>query len=246
MKNKIAIVVSSKEEAKQKEEFIQMLKDTCGCEYQLYFAYNAVGKSLTEVYNDFLNNKRLDEEIFVFIHDDIKFLKKNWGNEVLRLFNEHSDYGIIGVAGSSTFGEEGMWWKDNTCYGQILHRKDDKSWLTAFSDLYNEDLKETCTVDGLFIAVDRNRISNSFDTDFEGFNFYDISFCISNYIEGKCKIGVTTKIRIEHRSLGILKSEWFKNHDLLNKKYSNYFPLNVNRDSHKRDKNTNKLIIKEW
>ena len=110
-----------------------------------------------------------------------------------------------------------------------MHRKDGKSWLTSFSDEIKEDLVEVCVIDGLFIAVNKSRITRNFDTDFNGFNHYDTSFCIDNYLDGECKIGVTSKIKLAHNSVGETKVEWFVNKNLLNKKYSEYFPIKIKR-----------------
>ena len=35
-----------------------------------------------------------------------------------------------------------------------------------------------------------------------GFNFYEIDFCLNNFIDKKTKIGVTTNIRVAHNSIG--------------------------------------------
>ena len=48
-----------------------------------------------------------------------------------------------------------------------------------------------------------------------------------NFIEGKCKIGVTTNIRMAHDSIGKLKESWYKNRDIINKKYNQYYPIEL-------------------
>lgn len=148
----------------------------------------------------------------------------------MRLFDTYKDYGIIGVAGSATYKsskeeEHGAWWRYKEIYGQVLHRNEGKSWLTTFSPLLKEDLKEVVVVDGLFIAVAKDRLSNFFDEDFEEFDHYDTSFCISNFIQHKTKIGVTTNIRLAHNSIGQLRDSWEKWLNKLNEKYGDKFPL---------------------
>ena len=88
---------------------------------------------------------------------------------------------------------------------------------------------EVCVIDGLFIGVHKKRITSNFDTDFKGFNHYDTSFCLDNYLDGECKIGVTTNIRIAHNSIGVTKQEWFDNKELLNFKFDEYYPIKVKR-----------------
>ena len=73
-----------------------------------------------------LESKDIKENIVIFIHDDIEFLRKGWGREIMRLFNENKEYGIIGVAGSAQFDEGGAWWNYDKKFGQVLHRNEGK------------------------------------------------------------------------------------------------------------------------
>ena len=227
MIEKLALVICSRENSEQKKEFIDEIKRTCGCDTQVYFILNPNGISLTQIYSEMITSKEIDADVILFIHDDIEFLRKGWGKELLRLFKEHPEYGIIGVAGSAQFDENGAWWNYEKKYGQVLHRHDGKSWLTAFSPLLKEDLKEVAVIDGLFIAVHKKRITKNFDTSIKGFNMYDIDFCLANYLDGKTKIGVTTNIRIAHNSIGELKPEWYENRKIINEKYGEYFPIDI-------------------
>ena len=227
MDNKIAVVVCSKKTSDENKGFVEHIKETCGCDTHVYMIHNPDGVSLSKIYADMLVNKEIDSDIIVFIHDDIEFLKKGWGAEVLRLFNEYEDYGIIGVAGSAQFDERGAWWNYDKKYGQVLHRAEGKSWLTAFSPLLTKDLENVVVIDGLFMAVHKRRISENFSRDLEGFDMYDIWFCLSNYFAKKCKIGVTTNIRLAHNSVGKLKDTWYKNREIINKEFGNKFPVEL-------------------
>lgn len=227
MEKSISVVVCSRENSEQKKDFIQHIKDTCGCNAHVYFLINQDGIGLTQIYEGIINSEKVDNNVIVFIHDDIEFLKKGWGMEILRLFNEHEDYGIIGVAGSSEFDKNAAWWQYEKKYGQVLHRHDGKSWLSAFSPLLTKDLQEVCVIDGLFMAVHKKRISKNFDPNIKGFNFYDIDFCLGNFIDKKTKIGVTTNIRIAHNSIGEMKDEWYKNRELIIDKYKDYLPIKL-------------------
>jgi len=226
---KLVIVVSSKSSAEEKKDFIQHLIDTCGFDDEsedvvdIVFNVNPNGESLTKIYNEALEEH--DAKYFVFVHDDVEFLRKGWGKEIVRLFEENKDYGIIGVAGSGEFDSNAAWWNYEDKYGQVLHRHDGKAWLTAFSPLLPCDLMNVCVVDGLFMAVAKDRITSRFKEDYEGFNFYDISFCLQNYIDGKIKIGVTTNIRLAHDSIGQLQQNWYDNKEKLNAEFKKYYPI---------------------
>jgi hypothetical protein len=227
METNIAIVLCSKKDNEQIKPFIEHLKDTCGCNSHVYFIHNPEGVSLSKIYADMVSSNDIVEDIMVFVHDDIEFLRNGWGAEVLRLFNTYEEYGIIGVAGSAQFDENGAWWNYDKKFGQVLHRSEGKSWLTAFSPLLTKDLQDVVVIDGLFMAIHKKRISDNFNRDLSGFDFYDISFCLANFFSGKCKIGVTTNIRIAHSSVGKLKDTWYQNRDIINNLYGDKFPIDI-------------------
>lgn len=225
MEERISIIVSSTHTNEEKKDFIQQIQDTCENTADIMFIVNQGGMPLARVYQEHM--EKAPNDIIIFVHDDIEFLKSGWGREVVRLFKEHQDYGIIGVAGSAEFNQDAAWWNFKKIYGQVLHRNDGKSWLTAFSPLLSQDLQEVCVIDGLFIAVHRKRISKPFNVELEGFNMYDVDFCLSNYVDGKTKIGVTTNIRLAHNSIGALSDNWFINREIINNKFKEYYPIDV-------------------
>ena len=209
------------------EWLIEHIKTTCGVEdVSIYFITNQDNEGLSKVYNHFLEEENNSNDITVFIHDDIKFYKDGWGKELLRLFEEHEDYGIIGVAGSAQFGGAGRWWDSEKRYGQVLHCNGEERWLSMFSEKIEDGLEEVCCIDGLFMAVHRKRITKKFDEDFT-FDFYDISFCLANYADGKTKIGVTTNISVAHQSIGNLRDEWTASRDRLFEKYKGILPIDM-------------------
>lgn len=237
--NDITVVFASKKDSSDNDVFINHIKESCGCEVFIIYLHNPDGLSISKIYADIM--PMIKTRYAVFIHDDIEFLKNGWGAELMRMFKENEKYGIIGVAGSAEFDERGAWWNYHDIYGQVLHRHDGKSWLTAFSPLLTEDLQEVVVIDGLFIAVDKERLGENFDDELDGFDFYDIAFCLRNFLSKKCKIGVTTKIRIAHNSIGQLRPSWYTNHEIINEKFKEYFPLKIdNTLRNKQEKNGKK------
>ena len=203
-----------------------MVNNTCGCEHTLYFMVNKEGVGLNQLYSDMLH--KIDDEVIIFMHDDIEFLKSDWGKEILRMFNENEEYGIIGVAGAKDYNEnDGYWWSSKRKYGQVMHRNNGKTWLTQFSPLLEKDLEEVCVIDVLFMAVAKNRLGGDFDRNIDGFHFYDITFCLNNFLSKWCKIGVTTNIRILHNSVGNLDESWHKAKKYVLTKYYDNLPISV-------------------
>lgn len=229
MEESIAIVYCTREKSGESNTFVDHLKETCGCNCHVFAIHNPDGVSISKIYGDILKSNDVSDNIIAFIHDDIEFLRKGWGKELLRLFNEHEDYGIIGVAGSAQFDAGAAWWNYDKKFGQVLHRAEGKSWLTTFSPLLEKDLQEVVVIDGLFIAVNKNKINENFNRDLDGFDFYDIDFCLSNHFskDWKYKIGVTTNIRVAHNSVGKLKPTWYTNRELINKKFGEHYPIDI-------------------
>jgi hypothetical protein len=224
MEKVITVIVSSKKSVEESKELINNIQSTIGVDSNVMFIQNN-GISLTKVYNEAM--AKSDTDIVVFMHDDVEMLRSGWGSELVRMFHEHQDYGIIGVAGSSEFDEKAMWWGYKEIYGQVLHRNNGQCWLTSFSPLLKNDLQEVCVIDGLFMAVHKKRTTYEFNKEIDGFNFYDIDFCLGNFLEHKTKIGVTTNIRLAHNSIGKLSDNWFKNKEIINQKYGNKYPIHV-------------------
>jgi hypothetical protein len=92
---------------------------------------------------------------------------------------------------------------------------------------------QTVVVDGLFIAVHKERIKKPFNEEFNGFHFYDIPFCFENHLEG-VKVGVITNIRMTHKSIGETNQQWEENRQIFQEKYQNNLPLKLPIDPNKR------------
>ena len=213
---------------------IENFKNTAGMEIEVSPIENPDAKPLTKVYNEVLSKESVKDKIVVFTHDDIEILSDKWACHIERMFREHPEYGIIGVAGSAEFDENGAWWNYKIKFGQVLHRSEGKSWLTQFSPSYSHDLEQVCVIDGLFMAIEPDRITKKFDEDLFGMQFYDISFCLDNFLDGKTKIGVTTKINLAHNSVGQLKPEWHESRIRMIEKYGDKFPIIVKNQQKKK------------
>jgi hypothetical protein len=218
-------------------EFKEYLKKSCGNpKVQIIEKVNNGEKNLSQTYNEILSESLND--IVVLCHDDIYFDTKNWGEKLVKLFKKNEEFSIIGLAGVTQMPKSGMWWEDRTkMYGVVNHEHEGKKWESRYSDSFNE-LKEMVTVDGLFIAVDKNKIKSTFDESVPGFHLYDVNFCVKNFING-CKIGLTTNIRVTHKSIGMTNESWEKNRQDFVKNYSDLLPLKV---KYSNDQKLNVLI----
>lgn len=186
---------------------------------------NDGSESLAKIYNDGLKDSKND--IVVFMHDDLILETKNITPKVVRLFEKNPEFGIIGLAGTDNL-MSGMWWQDrSSMYGIVGHEHEGKRHVNHYSKGdYSENLKEVIVVDGLFMMVHRQRIKHTFNEQFEGFHFYDLPICIENHLDS-VKVGVTTKIRVTHKSVGMVNKKWEKNKLFFEALYDKNFPLKI-------------------
>ena len=207
----ISIIYSTREE---QLKFKEHLKKSCGLKNIEILEYINNGEySLTEIYNKGLNDSTND--IVVFCHDDIWFNKPKWGKKLQRHFNE-TDYGILGVAGTTEISENGIWWQDvdgnhlNKVVGVVTHSVNGKTWVSKYSGNYSDDILETLNLDGLFFVIEKNRIKKKFNEDIKGFHFYDLDFTFNNHLSG-VKVGVVYDLKITHKSPGPTNQDWENN-----------------------------------
>lgn len=222
----ITVIYSTHKDSVYNDNFKKHLLETIGLndvqilEYTNYNQY-----SLTEIYNKGLNDSTND--IVVFCHNDIIFNEKYWGKRILEHYVKKPDYGILGVAGTSYFPQSGMWWEiTGEMVGQVYHQKDGKRWVSEYNKPFGSKIIESVVVDGVLFSVNKKNLKTTFDEDFKGFHFYDISFCLSNYVKG-VKIGTISNVSITHLSIGITNNEWENNRKLLVNKYSEHLPIKL-------------------
>jgi hypothetical protein len=213
-------------------KFIEYLKKSSGNKkVEVIEKINNGEKSLSEVYNEIIQESKTD--IVVLCHDDIYFDTTSWYYKLKSHF-ETSDYGILGVAGSTNMPETGRWWDlRKNMIGIVNHESGGKKWTSKYSEEFNKSIRQTVIVDGLFIALSKEKIKHNFDEEFKGFHFYDIAFCFRNHLEN-VKVGVITNIRITHKSIGQTNEQWEQNRELFVEKYGKNLPSKAPFDPNRR------------
>jgi glycosyltransferase involved in cell wall biosynthesis len=213
-------------------KFIEYLKKSSGNKkIEVIEKINNGEKSLSEVYNEIIQESKTD--IVVLCHDDIYFDTTSWYYKLKSHF-ENTDYGILGVAGTTNMSETGRWWDlRKNMIGIVNHESGGKKWTSKYSEDFNKSIRQTVIVDGLFIALSKEKIKHNFDEEFKGFHFYDIAFCFRNHLEN-VKVGVITNIRITHKSIGQTNEQWEQNRELFVEKYGKNLPSKAPFDPNRR------------
>lgn len=225
----ITIGFSTREHNQQYIDYLQ--KTSMYKEVEVIEKVNNGEKSLSQVYNEIINEATHD--IVVLVHDDLEFDTKNWAEKVIKHFDKTPEYGILGLAGTKYLDSSSKWWEvSHTMYGIVNHKNEGKKWTSTYSKDIGNKIEDVVIVDGLFIALNKKTIKQNFDETIEGFHFYDLGFCLPNFLDD-VKIGVMFDVRVTHLSIGQTNQQWETNRELFSQKYKNNLPIDINiKDNH--------------
>ena len=222
----ITVIYSTHKDTIYNNKFRQHLLQSVGLkDVQILEYQNNNEFSLSQIYNKGVSESKYN--IIVCCHNDIK-LEKGWGKKLLKDFDDNSDFGIIGKAGSCYFPESGVYWEkmNQTMVGQVYHHPAGQNkWLSSYSAKF-PFLIPVVSIDGLFISFNKEKIKHLFDETIGKFHFYDHGFCIPNYLDN-VKIGVTTSFEITHESVGKPNEEFFESKSKFLEKWGKNLPLDL-------------------
>ena len=209
--------------------FVELLKKSCGVPNPQIIPIENEGKySLPEAYNMIL--EQATNDVVVLCHDDIYFDSKNWGSKLLNHFKRNSDYGILGLAGSTQLPSSAKWWEDfSKMKGIVNHENGGKKWESKYSTSLGNQIDDVVLVDGLFIVLNTKNIKQKFNEEIKGFHFYDVDFSFRNFIED-VKIGVIYDVRVTHKSIGETNDQWEQNRIVFAEKHKEILPVKIKRN----------------
>ncbi|QJD97545.1 hypothetical protein HH214_17530 [Mucilaginibacter robiniae] len=202
----ISIVISSYKEAcfKQVE---QNILETIGVPHEIIKIDNPGIYGITEAYN--IGGARAKHDILCFVHDDVKFLTTNWGQNILNHFNEVPDLGLIGIAGATSKTPLPTGWYhpnlDHIRVNMIQHKRNGEKIHDTRQ--INAQIDFVKTLDGVFLVTKKDIWKKfKFSSELKGFHVYDIDFCLR--VGQKYKVGVVYDVLMEHFSEGTFTDEW--------------------------------------
>lgn len=218
----VSVVISTR---KTDDKFIELVSKKFSHPKTQIIVFENDGIPLSKIYNEGLEKSTSD--IVVFMHDDVYLGTSNLTPKINRIFDDNPEYGIVGVAGTDLL-TSGRWWDNqDNMFGIVSHEHNGKVHTKYFSkQKYIDTLKDVVIIDGLFMMIHKKRIKHTFNEEFRGFHFYDLPICVENFMDG-IKIGVTTKIKILHKSIGVTNKEWERNKLLFEALYEKKFPIKV-------------------
>jgi len=224
----ISIIVSS-----YKPDFFEKLsssiKETIGVPFEIIRIENYAQYSLAEAYN--LGVKQAKFNYVCFVHEDVIFLSKNWGKEVISLFNNDMNIGLIGIAGSKYKSSVAIGWIDLFTRGKL------KQGINSYTEFRDDDYDHTTTqpkkeiedvvcIDGVFMMTTRKvLLTCKFDEKIlDGFHGYDIDFSLQCFFYGY-RVIVDRNIYLFHCSIGLFEKDYKKYAWKISRKYFGKLPV---------------------
>lgn len=240
----LSLIICSRDSAKLISVKMNVAK-TIGIPYEVIVIDNSQGEyGICQAYN--VGAAKAQYEFLCFMHEDIDFKTKNWGNLVIYILNLPK-CGVLGVAGSSYQPKAPAGWNSvgNYLGMNVIHTSNGSS-KHDYINPRNERLTEVVTLDGLWLCC-KKTVWQEFKFDsavFPGFHFYDIDFCIR--VANKYKNYITFNILIEHFSCGTFDKVWM--HQALNffKKRKKYLPFKTGHIKNSEQKYIDISIMHEF
>lgn len=193
------------------------------------FDNSQLNEAITKVYNKGIELAK--HEFILFVHEDVLFQTLNWGEILTAIFNQNSNLGLLGIAGSKYKSRyPSAFWhtkEDMLFINLIQHYRNKKPQIhnQGFKDF---NLEKVVVLDGVFLTL-RKSTNVRFNEEIGGFHCYDLGISI-DMIESKYDVCVTNQILIEHFSIGNTNLDFVKGVIKFHKLYKNKLPQYINKD----------------
>lgn len=128
--------------------------------------------SMTEAYQEAM--RASDAKYKIYLHQDVECVNRQMLKRIIKLFQKHPEYGMLGVVGTKRLSDTGVWYAGEyeNLIGAVADDHDGEMKVYRWQNVVN-DIAEADAVDGLFIAT---QYDVNWRTDlFDKWHFYDIS-----------------------------------------------------------------------
>lgn len=225
------------------------IEATIGVVWEFIVIENMVSpKSLTEIYNVGASKAKYD--VLLFVHEDVLFQTKNWGQKLLDYFEKDNSLGLIGIAGSKYKSSVPSGWFSgiealDCC--NILHVDSNNQKLPMyFNPLPGSLAQEVVVLDGVLLCCKKNVWQQVKFNEIllKGFHLYDIDF--SFRVAQKFKVIVSFEIDLIHLTEGgNFGDEWVNNTLLWHSKKQSSLPF-YTKDLSTQKSKFESAFVRNW
>ena len=148
----ITFAYSAKSQNSEFEEHLKAMSGLPDAEVMYLSQMN-----FAKAYNKAL--KKSKNDIVVFVREDIRIESEDFGKRLVESF-EKSQFGILGVVGSTIVPMSGLVWeKEEPLVGRIWYENFEDSSENRFSEVFRNKIIPVVTVDDSFFAGEQEATS---------------------------------------------------------------------------------------
>ncbi|WP_236886760.1 glycosyltransferase [Clostridium beijerinckii] len=168
--NKIAFITCVNNEALYMKslEYIKKLQLPEFMEIELIAIRDA--KSMTSAYNEAM--QKSDSKYKVYLHQDVYIQNENFIIDILDIFKNDENIGLIGMVGAKIIPVSGIWWEDHRKVGKVFDSHRGFMELLNFNEV-QDPYTDVKGIDGLIMITQYDLPWR--DDIFDGWHFYDLS-----------------------------------------------------------------------
>jgi glycosyltransferase involved in cell wall biosynthesis len=138
--------------------------------YEVENIFIEEAESITKAYNEAM--KASDARYKVYMHQDVFVINKNFIFDILNIFQNDKNVGLLGVIGAKAIPTSGLWQDSGSKYGKVYDSHTSKMELTCFDEV-DKDYESVKVIDGLIMATQYD--IPWCEEKFDGWSFYDLS-----------------------------------------------------------------------
>jgi glycosyltransferase involved in cell wall biosynthesis len=182
--NKICFIYCIKDEVQFTESlhYLQSIHIPDGFELEVLPVTNV--KSIASGYNYAMNNS--DAKYKVYLHEDILIINKNFINDLLKIFQEKPQLGLLGMVGTNQFPINGVWWETEKNFGKVYDNHTGEMKLSLFQEVKSEYCP-VLWIDGFIMATQYDLPWR--DDLLKDWDFYELSQSME-FIKAGYEVGV--------------------------------------------------------
>lgn len=176
-------------------------------------------RCITQAYNSAM--KKTDAKYKVYLHQDVFIINKNFISDIIDIFINNEEIGMLGVAGAKTLPKSAVWWESAGICGKIYDSHTNKMQLYVFG-AFNEKVESVRAIDGLIMITQYDVFWR--EDLFDGWHFYDISQSIEFILAGY-KVAVLNQNEpwcIHDSGISNVSNGFEKYREIFLKEYSNH------------------------
>ena len=134
---------------------------------------------MTSAYNEAMHKS--DSKYKVYLHQDVFIVNTNFIFDILNVFKNNINIGLMGMVGVKNIPLSGIWWADFSKVGEVYDSHRGFTELLKFNEI-KDRYEGVKGIDGLIMITQYNL--NWREDIFNGWHFYDFHKVLNLFVKG--------------------------------------------------------------